>query len=103
MSESELISPYGGELVNLVVGRNEAEDLWGEASGLPSVQISDRAMCDLELMATGGFSPLDTFMSRDDFHSVVGDMRLADGRCFRSRSRCPWTSLPASGWIRELP
>ena len=63
VSESRLIPPYGGELVNVVVGREEAEDLWAEVSGLPSVQISERAMCDLELMATGGFSPLDRFMS----------------------------------------
>ena len=82
MSESNLISPYGGELVNVIAGGEQAEELWAESSGLPSIQISERAVCDLELIATGGFSPLDRFMNREDFRSVVNDMRLANGTLF---------------------
>ncbi len=79
---SSLISPYGGELVDLTVGADEAAELRTHAATLPSVQLSSRAMCDLELLATGAFSPLDRFMGRDDHRSVVEDMRLADGRLF---------------------
>ncbi len=79
---SRLISPYGGELVDLTVGADEAAELRSHAATLPSVQLSPRAMCDLELLATGAFSPLDRFMGRDDHRSVVEDMRLADGRLF---------------------
>ena len=82
MSESQLISPYGCELVNVIAGGEQAEELWAESSGLPSIQISERAVCDLELIATGGFSPLDRFMNREDFRSVVNDMRLANGTLF---------------------
>lgn len=71
-----LITPYGGELVNLV---DESEALADKARRLPSLHISDRAMFDLELLATGGFSPLDRFMSKADLESVIGDRRLADG------------------------
>ena len=71
-----LITPYGGELVNLV---DDSEALADKARRLPSLHISDRAMFDLELLATGGFSPLDRFMSKADFESVVGDRRMADG------------------------
>ena len=58
MSNS-LISPYGGNLVNLMVPQDDFSIVRERANHLPSVQISDRAVCDLELLATGGFSPLD--------------------------------------------
>ena len=77
-----LKTPYGGELVNLVAYRHQAECLWEEALKLPSVRLSDMAVCDLELLATGAFSPLDRFMGRDDYTSVVQDMRLSDGTLF---------------------
>ena len=82
MTKSNLITPFGGELVDLVVSDEAAEELRDEAGRLPSIQISDRAVCDLELLATGGFSPLGRFMSRDDLSSVVENMRTADGTLF---------------------
>lgn len=77
-----LISPYGGALVDLLVAPEEHEAVKAHASTLPSLQISARAVCDLELLATGGFSPLDRFMNRADFESVVHTMRLANGMLF---------------------
>ena len=77
-----LITPYGGELVDLVVPREEAGDLKARAGGLPSIQLSDRAACDLELLATGAFSPLDRFMGERDYRRTVGEMRLGDGTVF---------------------
>jgi sulfate adenylyltransferase len=56
--------------------------LKASAGGLPSIQLSDRATCDLELLATGAFSPLDRFMGEDDFATSVGEMRLRDGTLF---------------------
>ena len=82
MSKSNLITPFGGELVDLVASAEDAEELRAEAGRLPSIQISERAVCDLELLATGGFSPLNRFMSRDDFSAVVEDMRTTDGTLF---------------------
>ncbi len=75
-----LIPPYGGTLVNLLP-KSEAERmaLMERASRLPSIQISARALHDLELMATGGFSPLDRFMGKADYESVLETMRLSDG------------------------
>ncbi len=77
-----LIEPYGGKLVDLVVKSEEREQLLTEAISLPSLQLSERSVCDLELLATGGFSPLDGFMGRADFDSVLAEMRLADGTVF---------------------
>lgn len=79
---TNLISPYCGELVDLVASGEQLEELRDQAARLPTVQISERAACDLELMATGAFSPLDRFMDREDYRSVVDDMRLADGTLF---------------------
>lgn len=78
----ELIEPYGGRLIDLRVGGEEIEDLRAYAASLPSIQISDRSMCDLELLAVGGFSPLDRFMGRADYERVLEEMRLADGTLF---------------------
>lgn len=77
------IGPCGGDLVNLLAAApEEAEALQARADRLPSVRLSNRAVCDLELLATGGFSPLDGFMGREDHDRVVSDMRLSDGHLF---------------------
>ena len=78
-----MVGPYGGDLADLLAAApEEAEALQARADRLPSVQLSNRAVCDLELLATGGFSPLDRFMGREDHDRVVSDMRLSDGRLF---------------------
>ena len=80
MSKAKLISPYGGKkLVNLVLTGKEREALLARASQLPSIKISMRNLCDLELIATGAFSPLDRFMGKADYEHVLHEMRLGDG------------------------
>jgi sulfate adenylyltransferase len=92
---SNLIEPYGGPLVDLLVtDRDEYEDLRAVAAASPSFQISERAMCDLELLATGGFSPLSGFMGHRDFASVLHTMRLADGAVFPIPVTLPLDSVP---------
>ena len=83
MSKAKLIPPYGGnKLVNLVVTGKERDELLGRAPQLPSIKISMRNLCDLELLATGGFSPLDRFMGKADYERVLHDMRLSSGVLF---------------------
>lgn len=77
-----LISPFGNKLINLQVSDEAHATLVDTANRLPSVQISERAICDLELLATGAFSPLETFMKRADFERVSEEMRLANGTLF---------------------
>ena len=76
-----MIAPYGGRLVDLMVP-DESEALKVQASELPSIQISERSVCDLELLATGAFSPLDRFMGEEDFGRVLEEMRLSSGHIF---------------------
>jgi sulfate adenylyltransferase len=79
---STLIEPYGGTLIDLLVEAEERAELKDYASRLPSIQLSERSLCDLELLATGAFSPLDRFMGREDFARVLEEMRLANGMVF---------------------
>lgn len=82
VKETTLISPYGGRLVNLLVPPDNVAELSHYANGLPSIRLSDRSVCDLELLAVGAFSPLDRFMSQADHQSVLDDMRLTNGYVF---------------------
>jgi len=77
-----LQSPYGGTLIDLLVSSEEIEELRHYANTLASLQISERAVCDLELLATGAFSPLDCFMGEADYRRVVEEMRLTSGYLF---------------------
>ena len=79
---AELIGPYGGHFVNLLVDPHERPSLAERAGRLPSIQLSPRSVCDLELLATGAFSPLDRFLGEADYRRVLDEMRLADGTLF---------------------
>ena len=79
---TQLISPYGGSLIDLRVSEAEISELKTYASRLTSIQLSERSVCDLELLATGAFSPLDRFMGRADYERVLLEMRLESGHVF---------------------
>ncbi len=74
-----LNSPYGGELVNLLVDEARAAEMKATARDHASLTLDERGLCDLELLAVGGFSPLNGFLGKTDYERVVGEMRLADG------------------------
>ncbi|HEX6046307.1 MAG TPA: bifunctional sulfate adenylyltransferase/adenylylsulfate kinase [Pyrinomonadaceae bacterium] len=58
------------------------DEALARAKELPTLRLSDRAICDLELLATGAFSPLDRFMGAKDYARVIDEMRLAGGALF---------------------
>lgn len=82
MNKPLLIPPCGGELVDLMVPIEERSELKGLASRLPSIQISERSVCDLELLASGAFSPLGRFVGKDDHQRILDEMRLHSGHVF---------------------
>jgi sulfate adenylyltransferase len=90
-----LIAPYGGRLVDLLVPPDEQDALHATAQGLPSVRLTERAACDLELLAVGGFSPLAGFMGQADYRRVLAEMRLADGTLFPIPVTLPVEPSPA--------
>lgn len=90
-----LIAPYGGKLVDLLVAAEELEALKAYAGRLPSIQISERSVCDLELLAIGAFSPLDRFMGQADYQRVLDEMRLVHGYIFPIPVTLPVNPEPA--------
>ncbi len=70
---------HGGQLVNLIVDDEKAGLLKDLSQDLESITLSDCALCDLELLMNGGFSPLKGFMNQTDYASVLDRMRLGDG------------------------
>jgi sulfate adenylyltransferase len=99
---STLIVPYGDKLVNLVVPPEAVNDLKAYASHLPSVQLSERALCDLELLACGGFSPLDRFMGEETHQRVIEEMRLSSGHIFPIPVTLPVDPGPAIHLDRDV-
>ena len=79
VSTSHLIAPHGGELIDLVAKPERASELKAQSREWPSWDLTPRQVCDLELLLSGGFSPLQGFMTRADYDGVCRDMKLASG------------------------
>jgi sulfate adenylyltransferase len=78
MNNEKLIGPHGGEPVDLLVDSERAVILKKLSINIPDITLSERQLCDFELLATGAFSPLKGFMRRPDYESVLDRMRLQD-------------------------
>ncbi|XGB40678.1 MAG: sulfate adenylyltransferase [Cyanobacteria bacterium LVE1205-1] len=89
---NDSIQPHGGSLINRVATTAERDEFLNQAKYLPRVQLDQRALSDLEMIAIGGFSPLQGFMAQGDYKTVVTDMRLANG--------LPW-SIPITLSVTE--
>jgi sulfate adenylyltransferase len=80
---NQLIAPHGGTLNPREVSGDEAASLAAQAVELPTRRLNSRELADLELLANGGFSPLDGFMTQEQYKGVVESMHLPGG--------IPWT------------
>jgi sulfate adenylyltransferase len=78
-----MIEPHGGKLVNRLLEGEKASELAAAARDLPVIHLNPFEVSDLDMLAIGAFSPLQGFMRREDYASVVGSKRLANG--------LPWT------------
>jgi sulfate adenylyltransferase len=83
----DAIAPHGGKLVNRDASPDERKAWAAKARELHRLTLGPREVSDLELIASGGFSPLEGFMTSGDYASVVSDMHLASG--------LPW-SIPVT-------
>jgi sulfate adenylyltransferase len=84
--------PHGGKLINRVLEGPARKELLARADKLPRVQLNARQLSDVELIGIGSFSPLEGFMGKRDYDSVVNDERLAN--------RLPWT-IPVTLAVEE--
>ena len=64
---SGLNSPYGGTLIELRVDEARAAEMRATAKDYASLSLDEWGLCDLELLATGAFSPLEGFLNRADY------------------------------------
>ncbi len=75
----QLIALYGGQLVNLIASPARAETLRQEAVSLPSLELDWQQICELEMLMSGAYSPLDAYMTRSQCEKVARDQALDDG------------------------
>jgi sulfate adenylyltransferase len=75
--------PHGGTLVERLAPAAAAAAWSARRGELPAIVLNERQVSDLEMIGTGGLSPLTGFMGRADYEAVVGSMHLASG--------LPWT------------
>lgn len=73
-----MIQPHGGKLVNRVLLGEEKEEALEKARALPSLQLDFELTSDVENIAAGVYSPLEGFMGRSEYCSVLTEMRLPD-------------------------
>lgn len=76
MENNGKVKPHGGTLINLLVDEKRGAILKDLALSLSDIALNERQLCDLELLASGVFSPLTGFMVRSDYESVLDRMRL---------------------------
>ncbi len=67
------------ERSDLLIPISEQASLKKNFFSYPSWTLTERQICDLELLLNGGFAPLKGFMGKKDYDSVLADMRLEDG------------------------
>ncbi len=74
-----MIQPHGGKLINRIATREEKEEILAKSEEMKKIKVSYWTLSELENIATGLFSPLEGFMSKADYDSVLNDMRLSNG------------------------
>jgi len=76
---SKLVAPHGGKLINKLLEGAAKETELKKAEGLKKLTVSSREEGDLIMIGTGGFSPLEGFMTKADWKGVCENFLLADG------------------------
>ncbi len=75
-----LIQAHGGQLKNLLLPKNQSlKYLNNKCQQLYPLTLNHRQLCDLELLMNGAFSPLNGFITKQDYDSVIKTMRLRNG------------------------
>ncbi len=74
-----LIEPHGGKLINRVLLGKELEKALKYAASLRRVDVSLEVMQDIVNIATGVFSPLEGFVSKEDYENIVNHKKLSNG------------------------
>lgn len=76
---NQLIKPYGGKLIDLMLDPKQAAQIKAVALDLPSIDLDRAQLCDLELLLNGAYSPLNGYQGFEDYQRVLAEQRLCDG------------------------
>ena len=71
--------PHGGALKELFLSESKADEEKIAAKNYKSWDLTQRQVCDLDLLMNGAFSPLEGFLGKEDYESVCDNMRLTSG------------------------
>jgi sulfate adenylyltransferase len=71
-----LPAPHGGKLCELLLQGEELDALMLEAIQYPSLMVTPRQECDLEMLLNGGFTPLTGFLVQEDYERFVCDLTV---------------------------
>ncbi len=71
--------PHGGVLKELYLGESAAEDEKLKARDFKSWDLGEAQLCDIELILNGAFSPLEGFVTQQEYQGIVENMRLPSG------------------------
>jgi ATP sulfurylase len=74
-----MISAHGGRLVNRIVTGAERDRLIEMAPSLPRLVLNSRETSDLDMISIGAMSPLQGFMTKEQYTSVLEQKRLPSG------------------------
>ncbi len=74
-----MITPHGGRLVNRIVPQQELVDARQEAQALPKLFVNPGIANDVRNIADGVFSPLEGFVSSEDFEAIIQNNQLTSG------------------------
>jgi len=75
----DVIRPHGGVLIDRVMRGEVKEAVRERAKEMIKVPLDPMGLSDVEMIATGAFSPLTGFMRRADYDRCIDEMRLANG------------------------
>src|ERR1700722_4056480 len=70
---------HGGTLIDRTLAGAKRRAAYENAHSLPRLELSERAIADLECIAHGVYSPLTGFMTEAEYASVIAHMRLPSG------------------------
>ena len=77
-----MIAPHGGKLVDRILVGEARENLMKRVADLPTLVVPDEIASDARNLARGVFSPLEGFVTGEQFAGIVNDERLPDGTIY---------------------
>ena len=73
-----MVEPHGGALINRFLVEDSGVDKRANTQGLPQIPLDPRQLSDSYLIAQGALTPLEGYMGRVDYESVLNRLRLAN-------------------------